>query len=229
MAAKDGKPPAPKGLKAPVYTPEQLKGWTDEQLKTVLGRAKDKGAADIVSLIEAEIADRPLFNAGKSRPKRADGSGEPSLESQIARRIADLAHDIAKSYDLSEATASKLSEGFKGFKAHKALGSDGLAKTGGLKKEGKAQISRLTSYRVKEEIVALEAILLKGASPDALRYVVRAPKSRMPRGLPIADIIPELAGSDIAKAVAHFIAYEDFDEAANHYRELISQLAPARS
>jgi hypothetical protein len=228
MAAKDGKPPAPKGLKTPVYTPEQLKGWTDEQLKTVLDRAREKGAAEIAALIEAEIAERPLFSAGKARARRADGSGEPSLETQIARRIADLAHDIAKSFDLSEAAATKLSEGFKGFKAHKALGSDGMAKTGGLKKEGKAQISRLTSYRVKDEIVALEAILLKGANPDALRYVVRAPKARMPRGLPIADVMPELAGSDIAKAVAHFIAYEDFDEAANHYRDLIAQLAPPR-
>lgn len=229
MAVKDGKPPAPKGLKAPVYTPEQLKGWTDEQLKTVHGRAKEKGAVDIVTLIEAEIADRPLFNSGKTRARRPDGgTAEPSLETQIARRIADLAHDIAKSFDLSEAAATKLSEGVKGFKAHKAIGSDGLAKTGGLKKEGKAQISRLTSYRVREEIVALEAILLKGANVDTLRYVVRAPKARMPRGLPIVDVMPELAGSDIAKAVAHFIAYEDFDEAATQYRELIAQLAPAR-
>jgi hypothetical protein len=228
MAAKDGKPPAPKGLKAPVYTPEQLKGWKDEQLKTVLDRAREKNVDDIVKLIEAEIADRPLFNAGRAKARRAEGTGEPSLETQIARRIADLAHDIAKSFDLSEAVATKLSEGFKGFKAHKALGSDGLAKTGGLKKEGKAQISRLTSYRIKEEIVSLEAILLKGANPDKLRYFVRAPKAKMPRGLPIADVMPELAGTDIAKAVAHFIAYEDFDEAANHYRELIAQLAPAR-
>ena len=227
MAAKDGKPPAPKGLKTPVYTPEQLKGWTDEQLKTVLARAREK-APEIAALIEAEIADRPLFNAGKARPRRADGTGDPSLETQIARKIADLAHDIARSFDLSEAAATKLSEGVKGFKAHKALGSDGLAKTGGLKKEGKAQISRLTSYRVREEIVALEAILLKGANADALRYFVRAPKAKMPRGLPLADVMPELAGTDAAKAVAHFIAYEDFDEAAKHYRELIAQLAPAR-
>lgn len=227
--AKDGKtPPPPKGLKTPVYTAEQLKGWSDEQLKTLLPRARDKGAAEIVALIEAEIADRPLFNSGKNKARRADGSGEPSLETQIARRIADLAHDIAKSFDLSEATATKLSEGVKGFKAHKALGSDGLAKTGGLKKEGKAQISRLTSYRVREEIVALEAILLKGAPAEALRYVVRAPKAKMLRGLPLADAMPELAGTDAAKAVAHFMAFEEFEDAAKSYRELIAQLAPAR-
>lgn len=227
--AKDGKPPAPpKGLKTPVYTPEQLKGWKDDELQRVLIRAREK-APEIAAMIEAEIADRPLFNAGKARPRRADGTGEPSLDTQIGRRIADLAHDIAKSFDLSEAAATKLSEGVKGFKAHKALGSDGLAKTGGLKKEGKAQISRLTSYRVREEIIALEAILLKGAAPDALRYLVRAPKAKMPRGLPLADVMKELAGTDAAKAVAHFIAYEDFDEAAKHYRDLIAQLAPSRS
>lgn len=229
MAAKDGKPPAPKGLKTPVYTPEQLKGWTDEQLKTVLERAREKGVADIVAQIEAEIADRPLFNAGKAKARRADGSGEPSLETQIARRIADLTHDIAKTFDLSEATATKLSEGVKGFKAHKALGSDGLAKTGGLKKEGKAAIDRLTSYRVKDEILSLTALQLKGTAPETLRYLVRAPKTKMPRGLPLADVMPELAGTDAAKAVAHFIAYEDFDEAAKVYRDLIAQLAPARA
>jgi hypothetical protein len=227
VSAKDGQP-AKKGLKTPVYTAEQLQGWTDEQLKTVLDRARDKGAAEIAVAIEAEIANRPLFNAGKARAKRVSGDGEPSAEVQIARRIADLAHDIAKSFDLSEAAATKLSEGVKGFKAHKALGSDGLAKTGGLKKEGKAAIDRLTSYRVKNEIVSLTALLLKGAPADQLRFLVRAPKEKLPRGLPLGDVMPELKETDAAKAVAHFIAYEDFDEAAGVYRGLIAQLAPAR-
>jgi hypothetical protein len=194
----------------------------------VLDRARMKGAADLVTLFEAEIASRPLFNAGKARPKRADTGAEPSLEMTVARRIADFVHDLARTIDLSEDSAAKRSVGVKGFKAHKALGSDGLAKTGGLKKEGKAQISRLTSYRTGNDIVALEAILLKGAPNDALRYVVRAPKAMMPRGMPLADAMPELAGTDLAKAVAHFIVYEDFDKAATAYREFVSQLAPAR-
>jgi hypothetical protein len=224
---KDGQP-VKKALKTPVYTAEQLQTWSDEQLKTVLDRAREKGADEIATAIETEIANRPLFNAGKSRAKRVSGDGEPSQDVQIARKIAELAHDIAKSFDLSEAAATKLSEGFKGFKAHKALGSDGLAKTGGLKKEGKATIDRLTSYRVKDEIVSLTALLLKGAPSDQLRYLVRAPKSKLPRGLPLADVMAELKDTDAAKAVAHFIAYEEFDEAASIYRDLIAQLAPAR-
>jgi hypothetical protein len=230
MAAKDEKTPAPKALKIIPYTPEQLRGWTDEQLKTVLVRARERGVADMVALMEAEIANRPLFNAGKARPRRADGAEGPSLETQIARRIADLAHDIAKTFDLSEGTAAKLSEGVKGFKAHKALGSDGMAKTGGLKKGGAAQIARMTSYRVKDEIVSFSAILLKGAKPEMLRFVVRAPKARLPRGVPLADAWPELAAVDDAKALAqsHFVVCEDFEEAASHYRAMIAHLAPAR-
>lgn len=227
MASKDGQQ-TKKPLKAPAYTPEQIQGWSDEQIKIVLDRAKDKGVQEMVDLFTAEIARRPLFNAGKAKARRASGDGEPSLESKIAHQIAELAHDIAKSFDLSEAGATKLSEGFKGFKAHKALGSDGLAKTGGLKKEGKAAIDRLTSYRIKDEIVALSAILLKGAPADHLRYLVRAPKAKLPRGLPLGDVMPDLKDTDAAKAAAHFMAYEDFDEAATAYRELIAQLAPAR-
>lgn len=227
MASKDGQT-TKKPLNAPSYTQEQIQSWSDEQIKTVMDRAKEKGLQDMVDLFAAEAARRPLFNASKAKARRSGGDGEPSLENQIANRIAELAHDIAKTFDLSEATATRLSQGVKGFKAHKALGSDGLAKTGGLKKEGKAAIDRLTSYRVGDEIVSLTALQVKGARPESLRYLVRAPRARMPRGLPFGDVMPELKDSDLGKAAAHFMAYEEFDEAAGVYRDLISQLAPKR-
>jgi hypothetical protein len=130
---------------------------------------------------------------------------------------------MAEKYDLSEATAKAKSEGVKGFKAHKLLGSDGHAKLGGMQRDGSVAVDRYISYRRGTDIASLSVFLLKDQPIEAHEFQVIAPLSMLDGGKPVAEIRPTATAAQKQSADGG-LSFKDLDSAAAAFDKVLAKL-----
>jgi hypothetical protein len=185
------------------------------------------GAAEALSLCNQVLAGRSIKVARTGRSRRPDY--ERNAEAEAAALLTAFAKGLLAKYDLSAATAKRLSQGTKGFRALELLGKSGAAKVGGLQLNGSLALDRYISYRMKGDRVSLAFVLLKDHPIDEARWVAVGPKRLMPDALPVRLQMVGLC--DVPKGyVEDFgLVTPDFAEASVLFEGLLEQFAPPLS
>lgn len=208
---------------APEWTEAKLDELSTAQLKSLLSNARAKGANSLVALCEKALATRLPVN----RPKRkASSSPLRKREEELALEIGELVTQLSRDCDLTPETATRLSRGTTGFRAHKPLSSDGTAKMGGLQRTRQCLINRYTSYRLRDIVISLDIWLPKGGSIEEIEFHVFAPKELLPDAVSrdmLRPTLPDIGGAPLSWFGKRF---SNFAEAKSCFADLISRLAP---
>lgn len=202
--------------------------WTDEriaaldtaQLKNLRENATRREVTALVELCTTELAKR---NADKPRRIGQPRSEAKQFEHDMSAELATVGKAMAEKYDLSEATAKARSEGVKGFKAHKLLGSDGHAKLGGMQRDGSVAVDRYISYRRGTDIVSLSVFLLKDASVEAHEFQVIAPAFLLDGAKPVAEIRPT-ATAEQKQTADSGLSFKDLPAAAAAFEAALAKI-----
>lgn len=202
------------------WTDERISALDTAQLKNLRENATRREVTELVELCTAELAKR---NADKPRRIGQPRSEAKQFEHDMSAELATVGKAMAEKYDLSEATAKAKSEGVKGFKAHKLLGSDGHAKLGGMQRDGSVAIDRYISYRRGTDIASLSVFLLKDQPIDAREFQVIAPLSLLDGGKPVAEIRPTATAAQKQSADGG-LSFADLDSAAAAFDKVLAKL-----
>lgn len=204
-----------------IWSREKLAALDDVKLANLRANALDRGADDVVALCDEEFSSRPV-KASRRRTTRTVGVHEErNAESKAVALLTALAESLQAQYDLTAATAKRLSVGIKGFRAVELLGKNGTAKVGGLRFSGALSIDRYISYRCKLDRVSMGYLLIAGRPIEEARWVVTGTKSILPEGKPISDQITGLSDVDGAFKDVDGYAFNHFDEAAKLFKSAI--------
>lgn len=175
------------------WSPEKISALDDAKLAILRVNALAKNANGLVAMCDEEIASRPVKLSGR-RSARALGLDEQrNAEAEATAQLTALAKALNSRYDLTAATAKRLSMGTKGFRAVELLGKSGSAKVGGMKLKGVLAIDLYISYRCKNDRASLGYVLLKGHPIEDAHWVVAGTPDAFPNGRPIVDQIAGLA------------------------------------
>ena len=200
-----------------IWDKERISKLTLQELKNLRTNAIDSGRSEIVELIDEDLKTRPSPRA-RSTKVRAHNIPRSQFET--------LGQTLLETYDLSEETARKLSEGVKGYRYHSLLGKDGKAKTGGAKKKGNNKLDEYISYRLRDEVYILSLVQFKDDPDDLYRYHVYAPKALLDEAKDIQTIRPDI---DFDAKVTHGIEFDDFETASKLFVSLIDKIAPKKA
>ena len=128
--------------------------------------------------------------------------------------LVTLANDLSSTYDLSKETARKLST--KSFLPHRLLSTNGKeSKLGGVKKRGKIAIYRYISYRLGEDILSLNAVMID-KDEERVSWRVDGPDHLL---LNKEDRYPELN-------ITVGAWFDEFFDAEQKFRMLVDAVAP---
>ena len=215
------------------WTAERLSTLSDNELRNLAFNAKNRDRTDLVNLCEVALLSR--------KPKRAPPPGMPEgfirvTRSVLAKKIeidtvdllVQLSNRLISRFDLSAAKAQTLSEGTKRFIPHRLTDAKGMAKVGGAQKSGLVVFDRYISYRLKDEIYALIALLFEGDNVNDVVYQVIGPKSILTNALPISEQRPYLRQNESIGLAKYAENFRNFDEAAERFLFLMEQVAPKR-
>lgn len=198
-----------------IWTQDRIANLTTPELDNLCKNAIRANKIEVIEWCEAELEKRtPLTKKYKI------------LQEDAVDSIVKLANKLMEIYDFDTEKARSLSEGSKHFIPHRLLDEKGSAKVGGAKMRGKVVFHRYISYRLKNEVYSLVAILFESEPDTQLKYQVIGPSRLLDNFSPIADIRPYL---DVNEKVGFFEGGEEFDnfeEAANRFSWLIEQVAP---
>ena len=187
-------------------------------------------ALALLPLIEAEFARRAANQPLRIRGERcAPRSDKGRVERQYADQIIELVSSLNERFDLSRETAIRLSSGRARFTPRNALGKNGDALVGGSKLSGLLDIDRYTAYRIKDETISLTVLLEKNAPLTEMKFIVQASAYRLTDPRPLSSI--RSTANDEASLAKEEVGqlFDNFDTAAEFYKNLIAQIAPERS
>lgn len=151
------------------WSKERIEALSTQEVLSLQENARNKSYLDIATTCDEVLATRkPVRRA--SDPQSS--SPTKSLEAECVKQLSDFAIYLQTKYDLSAASAAAKSVGVKGFKAHQFIAKNGQAKLGGDQRTGKVAIDRYISYRVRNEPIALTALLISADSENQLMWQV---------------------------------------------------------
>mgnify|MGYP000190289300 FL=1 len=213
-----------------LWTPEKISTLPLQDVKNLAINAEAKGNQEVAALCAAELLSRkpkpkPIVGMPDGFIKVTRTPAGKRLEAEVAERLVALAHEVSNVFDLSAERARALSVGTQRFIPHRLLDSKGKAKTGGAQKAGRVVFDRYISYRVKEEMCSLLAILLDGEG-EQVRYQVLGPAKLLDNFVPLGQLRPYLLSGESIGATSGGEEYATFDEGAVRFKWLLEQIAP---
>jgi hypothetical protein len=213
--------------------------WTDEKLAALTMSELEQLAINAEAMGRAEIGEacRRMIEARKPKrviPARLPSDFVPVARSAVARKLEqevvallkETAIKLLARYDFGKEKARALSEGFVGFVAHSFLDQRDNPKTGRAQKQGRVHFDRYVSYRLRDEVYALVAILFEGEEMTGVRYQVLGPERLLTNYLPIADIRPYLLDDEGIGTASGGEEFSTYRAAAERFEWLIEQVAP---
>ena len=210
-----------------MWTPEKIATLTTQEVRNLLENAIRLGREEIKANCEAEIESRQKNPASRiSNRKERASSPAKRLESNISQQLTDIANKLSLKYDFSKEKARELSIGTKGFIPHKLLDSKNKAKTGGAQKAGQVIFDRYISYRLKDQMFSLLAILINGEEENDVRYQIFGPQEVLSNFKLLTELRPYMREGDSIGKTKGGEEYLNFEEAAERYCWLIDQVAP---
>lgn len=214
-----------------LWTSEKISQLSLEEVKQLSENAKSKNAEVIVSLCQAEILSRktkPIssINLPEGFERVARSAIVRSLERDAVELLVQLAKKLENKYDLSAEKARYLSEGTKRFQPHRLLNSRGSAKVGGAQRLGVVCFDRYISYRLKDDLYALVALLSCDDGVSGVQYQVIGPKEVLKNSRPISELRSYLPKGATIGFTRHGEEFDNFDEASRRFILLIEQVAP---
>lgn len=202
------------------WSKERIELLSTAEVQSLRENALTKGYADVAASCDQVLSTRkPIRQSGVSR----SSSPTKILESECAKQLSDLAVFLSSKYDLSPATATKLSVGVKGFRAHQLTAKNGQAKLGGDQRTGKVAIDRYISYRLGNEPVALTALLLSQESEEGLIWQVLGSEKHFQKFESFTDLRSYASDKDVGLYKCG-LNFTSFSEAATLFEEIISKL-----
>jgi hypothetical protein len=213
------------------WTDERLQALTTPELTQLAANAREKGVHDLSVRCLALIDSRkPKQSIPKGLPDDFVRVSRTAVGKRLERDVVDLlvgtGNKLLKKYDLSTEKARALSIGIKSFMPHIFLDRNGSAKVGGAQKQGRVSFDRYISYRLRNEVYALVAILLDGDKETGVRYQVLGPRRLLTNFRPIREIRPYLLDEEsigVAEGGEEFSTYKD---ASERFEWIIEQVAP---
>jgi hypothetical protein len=202
------------------WSDDRIAALSDQDLKNLLVNAERKSAADIIAQCKAEIEKRDAARPRKASKPRTELK---EFEHDISAQLAAVGREMADKYDLSEATAKANSAGVKGFRSHKLLDAKGLAKLGGLQRDGTVAVDRYISYRRGNDIVSLGVWLLKDAAVENHEFHVAGPAAMIEGGRSFAEVRPGIAEKD-SKETRQIRAFKDLPSAAAAFDAALARI-----
>lgn len=216
---------------AATWTPERISKLTLTEVKTLGENAKARGNEEVFALCEAEIMSRkpkPSSNRTDGFLRAARSALAKKLEVDAVDLLVQVANQLEAKYDLSQEKARQLSEGTKRFIPHRLTDSKGSAKVGGAQKSGVVVFDRYISYRLKDEIYALIALLYEGDDMGNVVYQVIGPKSILTNAAPINEQRAYLKQDESIGLAKYAENFNNFSDAAERYKFLMEHVAPKR-
>lgn len=223
----------------PVFVPPSQIEWTEERLAALdkqqltnllenlqtqvsSGRVSEATAADV----EQRIKSRLPVRTAALRRKRS--RSEIRLEARAAEQLGELAAGLARRYDVSADTATRVSTGIKGFRPEPMTDSKGHARAGAAVKNGIAAIERYVGYRSRDSFAALAFVLLADMPQQVGSYVLLGTDDLLDNE-EAPSAYSQLAGhhgwSASSRARMRAQAVSGFEEGAARYEQLIARMA----
>ena len=199
------------------WTKERIDALTVEEISALQENARIRGSDEIMNLCKQVLSTK------KPARKARTSSTTKTLEAECSHQLSEFAAILANKYDLSAATATKNSEGTKGFRSHNLTAKDGQAKLGGAQRTGKVAIDRYISYRVKDDIISFGAWLATKDEPEKLMWQVFGPKHHFANFKSADELHPESFSPEESNGSGgeEFIAFE---EASHKFEQLVQAL-----
>lgn len=216
------------------WTPEKLKSFSYSALVDMKQKAVINDHKDLAEWCDFELSTRPPPpqvdpNARKPRASGTRKNGRaPSIvaaEKELITALEKLASSLLEKYDLSVATARKLSEGFK-YAPHSF---DGKAKVGGAKLLGRVAVNKSLSYRLKEDVFAIAGVIEYDQPVEDISFMVLAPKEFLSNYVTLRELIPSIKEDDKFGNIFGGQRFSNFDDAAEVYTSIIDRIAPKKS
>jgi len=212
------------------WTPERIAALTTQEVKDLASNALERGRSDVADLCQQELLARkpkpnPKFQLPEGFIKATRNSRSKRLESEADSALVTLAKELLDAFDLSAKTAKQLSEGVKGFKAHELLSAKGVSKSGAAQTLGVVAFDRFISYRLKDEAYALLCLLVDSEESANIQYQVFGPQRLLDRYVTLEELRPYPMDQISIGIYTGGEAYATFNEGAERFRWLISQVA----
>jgi hypothetical protein len=202
------------------WSDDRIAALSDQDLKNLLVNAERKSAAEVVAQCKAELERRDAARPRKASKPRTEVK---EFEHDISAQLAAIGKEMADKYDLSEETAKAKSAGVKGFRSHKLLDAKGLAKLGGLQRDGTVAVDRYISYRRGNDIVTLGGWLLKDAPIEDHEFHVSAPPGMIDGGSTFAEVRPGVSEKDLQET-RQIRAFKDLPSAAAAFDAALAKI-----
>lgn len=202
------------------WSKERIESLSTSEVQSLRENALTKGYPDVAAICDVVLSTRKSTRkSGESR----SSSRTKVLEAECAKQLSDLALYLSSKYDLSSATASKMSADVKGFKAHQLTAKNGQAKLGGDQRTGKVAIDRYISYRVGNEPVTLTALLISRDAQEGLMWQVLGSEKHFTKFDSYSQLRSYASESDggLYKCGLNFTSFSD---AATLFETVISKL-----
>lgn len=214
-----------------IWTQDKIAGLSTAELNGLYRNATEANRKEIADLCEAELTARKpkpkvIFKKPEGFIPIVTTSVTKSLELDAAQMLVSLANELQKTYNFDPEKARALSSGTKNFIPHKLLDAKGNAKVGGAQKAGRVAFDRYISYRLKDEVYALLAILFDSQEESHVRYQVFGPARLLDNFAPLSDVRPYLEDDEVIGISAGGEEFNNFQEASERFKWLIEQVAP---
>ena len=201
------------------WTKEKINELTAQEITALQENARVRGNGEVVGWCDEVLATKKPIR----KTRTSSSSTTKTLEAECSHQLSEFAIQLSNKYDLSAETASKKSEGTKGFRPHKLTSKDGQAKLGGQQRTGKVGIDRYISYRVKNDLVSLGAWLISKDSPEELVWQVFGPKRFFESFKSVKALYPSLFEVDASHDVGGE-EFVDFQKASERFEDVIAKL-----
>ncbi len=219
--------------KPPLWSREKIAGLESKQIEQLKINAEKKGEDEIVllciELLEEPKPRKPLAaqGGGKRRNTKETNPDHIAEEKAAIGKLKNLAEDLLESFDFSEQTAQRLSDGTKGFRAHNLLGKDGSPKLGGGKRAGHLYEDRYVSYRLKDQAIGYS--IIRFPEQDNLVFEIRGPEALLAQPIMLWEARPylEVGTKDGTYEAAQ--QFDTFEMAAAAFSEIVEKFVPKKN
>lgn len=214
-----------------LWTQDKIAALSLAELNGLFRNATEANRTEIINWCEAELTARKpkpkvVFKKTEGFVPIVSTAVSRSWEIDAAEVLVNLANDLQKIYDFDPEKARALSSGTKHFIPHRLLEAKGNAKVGGAQKAARVAFDRYISYRLKDEVYALLAILFDSKEENHVKYQVFGPSRLLDNFAPLSDVRPYLKDDEVIGLSAGGEEFDNFEEASNRFKWLIDQVAP---
>ena len=219
-------------LKPPLWSREKIAGLGSKSIEQLKINAEKKGEDEIVLLCLEILEERKpkkqlaAQGGGKRRNNKETNPDHIAEEKQAISKLKNLAEDLLKSFDFSEQTAKRLSEGTKRFKPHNLLGKDGSPKFGGGKRASYLYEDRYVSYRLKDQAIGYS--IIRFPEQDKLVFEIRGPEDLLAQPIKLWEARPYLGVGTKDGSYEAAQQFETFEMAAAAFSEIVEKFVPKK-